>query len=103
MFPFKSIVVFAALVAGAASYADETLTREEVGAETARASAAGEMDGVNEAWDGTAFGQHPASGVYGRPFAEPGQTREAVMAEFVAVRHSREFEEHKLIYATGGD
>lgn len=104
MFQMKSIVVLAALLAGAASYAQESLTREEVRAETARARAAGEMAGINEAWDGSAFkpAQEP-SGVFGRPFTKPELSREEVMAEFERAQRSGELARHKEIYWTGGD
>lgn len=103
MFSMKSIVVLAAIFAGAASYAQETLSREDVRAETTRARAAGEMAGINEAWDGMTIGPKQVSGVFGRPFAEPGLTREAVMAEYERARSRGEIEQHRLIYATGGD
>ncbi len=104
MFQMKSIVVLTALLAGAASFAQEALTREEVRAETARARAAGEMAGVGEAWDGSAFkpAQEP-SGVFGRPFSQPQLSREEVMAEFERARRSGELDQLREIYWIGGD
>lgn len=75
----KAMVMLLTLFTGVASFAEEGLTREQVRAEMARAMAAGEMAGINEAWDGSL--SQRAAGVYGRSFAGTELTREQVRAE----------------------
>lgn len=108
MSPSKSIVVIAALLSGAsatfANQAEQPLTREEVRAELKRAQAAGHLDGINEAWDGTNFGSSSAAGVYGRPFVAPaGLTRAEVMAEYQRALSSGEIARHRMTDGVGGD
>ncbi len=66
----KPMVVVAALMSGAAGYARQGMTQQEVRAELARAQAAGELGVAGEAWDGSAAVQAKEVGMYGRTFAE---------------------------------
>ena len=102
MYVAKLFVVAATLSLGAASFAQEGLTREAVLAEMARAQAAGEIDTRGEAWDGT-FQTAAKSGVYGRPFAEPAMSREEVNAELQRARSSGEIARQQWTDYVGGN
>jgi hypothetical protein len=109
MLQLKSILVIAALLGGAsatfADQAEQPLTREAVLAELKRAQAAGQMDGINEAWDGTNFGSSRApEGVFGRPFeASGGLTREEVIAEYQRALKRGEIARHRMTDGVGGN
>lgn len=86
----RNLIVGAAIVLfGAASFAQQPLSREDVQSELAQAQASGALATRGEAWDGSF---EPArSGVYGRPFAaEAAMSREAVIAETVRARQAGE-------------
>lgn len=109
MLPIKTFVVIAALLSGAsASFADGTLqpvTREQVRAELQHAQMAGQLNGINEAWDGSNFASmRTADAVHGRPFASsPGLSREEVLAHYQRALTSGEIARHQLTDGVGGD
>ncbi len=102
MYVAKLFVVAATLSLGAAAFAQDGLSREQVRSEMVRAQSAGEIDSRVEAWDGT-FQTAGKSGVYGRPFAEPGMSREAIIAELQSARSSGEIARQQLTDYVGGD
>ena len=81
------------------------MTREQVRAELQHAQMAGQLNGINEAWDGSNFtSTRTADAVYGRPFAStPGLSRDEVLAEYQRALNSGEVARHQLTDGVGGD
>jgi hypothetical protein len=109
MLPIKTFVVITALLSGASvSFADGALqpvTREQVHAELQHAQMAGQLNGINEAWDGSNFAStRTADAVHGRPFAStPGLSREEVLADYHRALNSGEIARSRLTDGVGGE